>query len=141
MRSLSVRPPGDCCGDGPTRAWPAEPRRPRRHRSLDRAHPWPRGVPASRWSRATDGHGARRLRGRVRTPWPGSVVCSCGPHGDPGMSSDVVRLKVDWIACNGYGVCSIAAPDLIDLDDWGYPIVDADQPIPEAFLHQARRAV
>ena len=50
-------------------------------------------------------------------------------------------MKIDWIACDGFGVCAIAAPDLVDLDDWGYPIVDGDEAIPDELLPQARRAV
>ncbi len=50
------------------------------------------------------------------------------------------RLTIDWIACNGYGVCEAAAPDLIVLDDWGYPILP-DGPIPPDLVPQARRAV
>jgi len=33
------------------------------------------------------------------------------------------RLVVDWVACDGHGLCAQAAPELIDLDDWGYPMV------------------
>ena len=32
------------------------------------------------------------------------------------------------------------SPELIRLDDWGYPIVDGD-PVPEELLAHARRAV
>jgi len=35
----------------------------------------------------------------------------------------VSRLVVDWVACDGHGLCALAAPELIDLDDWGYPIL------------------
>lgn len=50
------------------------------------------------------------------------------------------KLKIDWIACNGYGVCEAAAPDLIVLDDWGYPILP-DEAVPHALLGQARKAI
>jgi len=32
-------------------------------------------------------------------------------------------LQVDWIACEAFGVCHDLAPDLVALDDWGYPIL------------------
>jgi ferredoxin len=53
--------------------------------------------------------------------------------------SDGPKLKIDWIACNGYGVCEAAAPDLIVLDDWGYPVLP-EGPIPPDFVRQAEKA-
>ena len=49
------------------------------------------------------------------------------------------RLAVDRIACDGHGVCAELLPELIQLDDWGYPIV-ASSPVPDALLGHARRA-
>jgi ferredoxin len=34
------------------------------------------------------------------------------------------RLRVDPIACVGHGICSELLPELVRLDDWGYPIID-----------------
>jgi len=31
-----------------------------------------------------------------------------------------MKLVLDQTACQGYGMCHDAAPDLLDLDDWGY---------------------
>jgi ferredoxin len=39
------------------------------------------------------------------------------------------RLRVDPIACEGRGLCAEVLPELIGLDDWGFPIV-ADGPVP-----------
>jgi ferredoxin len=50
------------------------------------------------------------------------------------------ELIVDRIACDGYGMCAELLPELIDLDDWGYPIV-APGGVPEALLEHAERAV
>ena len=33
-------------------------------------------------------------------------------------------LQVNPLLCDGYGHCHELAPDLIQLDEWGYPIVD-----------------
>jgi ferredoxin len=49
-------------------------------------------------------------------------------------------LRVDPIACDGHGLCAELLPELIRLDDWGYPIVDG-RPVPKALLPHARRAV
>ena len=51
-----------------------------------------------------------------------------------------VRLEVDWILCDGYGLCGDLIPDLIGLDDWRYPILDADA-VGRERLHDAQRAV
>jgi ferredoxin len=49
-------------------------------------------------------------------------------------------LRVNPIACDGHGVCAELLPELIELDEWGYPIVDP-RPVPRALRKQARRAV
>jgi ferredoxin len=39
------------------------------------------------------------------------------------------RLTVDPIACDGRGLCAELLPELVSLDDWGFPIItDADVP-------------
>ena len=50
------------------------------------------------------------------------------------------RLRVDWILCDGYGLCGDMLPELIDLDEWRYPILRPG-PVDPALLHDARRAV
>ena len=50
------------------------------------------------------------------------------------------QLTVDPIACTGHGACAELLPELISLDDWGYPIVD-DAGVPDALLAHAKRAV
>ena len=34
------------------------------------------------------------------------------------------RLRVNPIACEAHGLCAELLPELIRLDDWGYPILD-----------------
>ena len=51
-----------------------------------------------------------------------------------------MRLVVDPIACEGHGQCAELLPELIDLDDWGYPIID-DRDVPVVLEALARRAV
>ena len=50
------------------------------------------------------------------------------------------RLKVDPIRCDAHGLCAELLPELIQLDDWGYPIV-SEQPVPFHLEAHARRAV
>jgi ferredoxin len=49
-------------------------------------------------------------------------------------------LRVNPIACDGYGLCAELFPERIEADEWGYPIVDG-APIPSDLLAHARRAV
>ena len=49
-------------------------------------------------------------------------------------------LVVDRIKCDGRGLCAELLPELIRLDDWGYPIVNSE-PVPGHLLPLARRAV
>ena len=50
------------------------------------------------------------------------------------------RLRVNPIACEAHGLCAELLPELIRLDDWGYPIIGSDSVPPELLAH-ARRAV
>lgn len=49
-------------------------------------------------------------------------------------------LGVDRIRCDGYGMCAEMLPELIDLDDWGYPML-ASRNVPNSLLPLARKAV
>lgn len=51
-----------------------------------------------------------------------------------------VKLVVDRVRCDGRGLCAELLPELIRLDDWGYPIL-APGPIPERLTPLADRAV
>ncbi len=50
------------------------------------------------------------------------------------------RLRVDWIKCDGYGLCGDFLPEVIDLDEWRYPVVQ-DGPVDRRYLTEAQRAV
>ncbi|MEU9078746.1 ferredoxin [Kitasatospora sp. NPDC048538] len=50
------------------------------------------------------------------------------------------RLAVDRIACDGRGLCAELLPELVALDEWGYPIVPRSD-VPGGLLSDARRAV
>jgi len=49
------------------------------------------------------------------------------------------RLRVNPITCEAHGLCAELLPELIFLDDWGYPVVDG-RPVPAAVLAHAKRA-
>jgi ferredoxin len=52
----------------------------------------------------------------------------------------VGRLEVDRIRCDGYGMCAELLPEVIELDDWGYPIIVSGD-VPDELRSLARRAV
>jgi ferredoxin len=51
-----------------------------------------------------------------------------------------MKLRVNPIACEGHGLCAELLPELVQLDDWGYPILAADE-VPQQLEPLARRAV
>lgn len=50
-----------------------------------------------------------------------------------------LNLTVDPIACTGHGLCADLVPELIELDEWGYPIIR--EGVPPGLAAHARRAV
>jgi ferredoxin len=50
------------------------------------------------------------------------------------------HLAVDPIACTGHGLCADLLPELIQRDEWGYPIL-AEGEVPARLTPLARRAV
>ena len=50
------------------------------------------------------------------------------------------RLIVNPILCDAYGHCAELLPELIELDEWGYPLI-SDQAVPAHLRGDARRAV
>ena len=50
------------------------------------------------------------------------------------------RLRVNPIMCEAHGLCAELLPELIRLDDWGYPIID-EAAVPAELIGLARKAV
>jgi ferredoxin len=53
------------------------------------------------------------------------------------------QLSVDIIRCDGHGHCAELLPELLTLDDWGYPMAGAglSVDVPAELERLARRAV
>ena len=51
-----------------------------------------------------------------------------------------MTLRVNPVACAGHGACAELLPELVELDEWGYPVLP-DKPVPSVLLRDARRAV
>lgn len=49
------------------------------------------------------------------------------------------RLSIDFAACDGHGLCADLLPELVTLDEWGFPILRSDTVDPPQLPH-ARRA-
>jgi ferredoxin len=50
-----------------------------------------------------------------------------------------MRLRVRPIDCHAHGLCAELLPELVGLDEWGYPLItDAD--VPAGLLKPARLA-
>ncbi|GAA1927357.1 hypothetical protein GCM10009815_22310 [Nocardioides marmoribigeumensis] len=46
---------------------------------------------------------------------------------------------MDWPACRARGLCFEVLPEVVRLDDWGYPVVEG--PVTDDLLGSAREAV
>ena len=66
------------------------------------------------------------------------VVPGTGPARQPVPSGP--RLRVDWPSCKGHGLCHELLPEIVHLDEWGYPVID-NHPVPAELLGNARKAV
>ena len=51
-----------------------------------------------------------------------------------------LKLGVDRVACDGHGLCAELLPELIGLDEWGYPVIP-DPAVSGGVKPHARRAV
>jgi ferredoxin len=48
------------------------------------------------------------------------------------------ELRVDMRACDAYGYCAELLPEVVELDEWGYPLVTGE--ITPELLDDAQRA-
>ena len=51
-----------------------------------------------------------------------------------------VHLRVNPIACDAFGYCAELLPELVSLDEWGYPVIGS-KPVPRHLADLAARAV
>ena len=54
------------------------------------------------------------------------------------MSRWSLELVIDPIACDGRGVRAEMLPERIELDRWGYPVVEEGEIAPALFDHAVR---
>jgi ferredoxin len=54
------------------------------------------------------------------------------------------RLHIDWTRCDGHGSCRELLPEVLGVDDFGFPVVrtgDRDAPVPRRLQQAAEHAV
>lgn len=49
------------------------------------------------------------------------------------------QLRVDWPSCQARGLCYELLPEVIELDDWGFPVIGGE--ITSELVTAARAAV
>ena len=54
-----------------------------------------------------------------RRPFPQDAEGAAAP---PVNRAGRLRLRVNPIACDGHGLCAELLPEIVSLDDWGYPM-------------------
>jgi ferredoxin len=71
-----------------------------------------------------------RAGGTPPSGFTGGIKLLLGPVteglrlGRPRDPSTEPRLRVDWPQCKAHGLCAELAPEVIHLDEWGYPFID-----------------
>jgi ferredoxin len=106
----------------------------RRPRGADRAAADRGVVPAAR-ERGTPATGLTGPLRQLLGPVTGSLRLLGRP--DEGTEQ---ALRVDWPQCRAHGLCHEIAPEVIALDEWGYPLFDRG-PMSADQLAAARKAV
>ncbi len=80
---------------------------------------------------------ARIARGRAKVTGGGGGATG-GATPPPGTDRPV--LAVNPIGCEAHGLCAELLPEMITLDEWGYPIL-APGGVPPHLIAHAKRAV
>jgi ferredoxin len=75
-----------------------------------------------------------------RSGWSAIGAPATPPAAPPAPRQTGPRLRVDWPNCKAHGLCHELLPEMIGLDEWGYPVIGKD-PLPAKVVDDARRAV
>ncbi len=51
------------------------------------------------------------------------------------------QLVVDWTRCDAHGLCAELLPEVLQLDDWGYPVPVRGGDVPDGLHGHAEHAV
>ena len=86
------------------------------------------GAGSATSSRARPDRALPRPAGRRGSPDRGPAATAGRHQATQQPLGEPVVLQVDRIRCDGYGMCAELLPELIELDDWGYPILTTGRP-------------
>ena len=50
------------------------------------------------------------------------------------------HLEIDWTRCDGHGLCAELLPELLDRDEWGYPMPRRTWDLDDELMEHARHA-
>lgn len=116
----------------------------------DRDRPDGRPVAAAPGSATTSGQAFTPRKRATGTPSTGLTrpirqllgqkTGSLRPGSGQGETDTDQRLRVDWPQCKAHGLCAEIAPEVIQLDEWGYPVFDPGG-LSTTELATARKAV
>ena len=85
----------------------------------------------------------RKSDGQVSPARDGQVLPASddqvSPARDDSVRTSEHTLRVDWPACKAHGVCAEILPEVVSLDQWGFPIVSGA--VTDDVLEMARAAV
>lgn len=56
------------------------------------------------------------------------------------MTRPVPRIHIDWTRCDGHGGCAELLPELLETDDWGFPVSRTGERDPQVPSHLAEHA-
>lgn len=62
------------------------------------------------------------------------------PGGATAGSASSLAIVVDPVACDAFGYCAELLPELVGVDEWGYPVLPS-RLVPEPLAGRAREAV
>src|SRR5271154_1405235 len=139
--SAAAKNPGLASFCRPANSRPPAPRPHRAgRRALGRPGDQPGRLPPPRRHRAAGPQRTDRVRGRAQAACQRPVLghrARSGPATAARADAATHRrglamkhtLRVNPIACTGHGICAELLPELIELDEWGYPILDT-RPVP-----------
>jgi ferredoxin len=90
--------------------------------------------------------GSSRGRGAPGVPPRGARPAPARRPAGGGAAPAGNALHVDWTRCDGHGLCAELLPELLQRDEWGYPIARSgaatrNVPVPQHLLPYAGRAV
>jgi len=91
----------------------------------------------SKHSEPTGLNGMNGTNGTNRPNRPNRPNGPNGPNGPKGGSEH--QLRVDWPACQAHGLCAEILPEVVSLDEWGYPVLNAA--VADDVLELAKSAV